>query len=559
MATITNIGVFPTTIEVRENILKELAPGESVDILDKYIQCSHIQNGIENGWIKITSNLGSVRASYDSSGTFSAITNPEGVPLKIPKLVSNLDGSIQSIVGIDGSNTGAVLYSPVSNVGTRAWALGGAVAGAFNQLSTAGQILAVGDEITFAASAELETLEYDAIRIIFASAASTSTMISKATLSSCTDLSTSAAQVNDNGFKSGAAIPALFNGSPNCALPTGTPTLPSLLVTDWTSVSSQGRTDGGVMSAVSARMCMLANANGSAGLPAATPLTYWGRSGSDWTTEKGKFYTTYTNLKGDFTSAVLSNPNTSAVGNTPIFGFQYRTPRGVATIIFPGDSIIAASTLTSRKSRGYPVDSCQRVSTPTKPIEFVVAGFSGQAMSTWRAFLEAPYAGPTGGVTGISPGATNLEVLSPTHIMIPSWSVNDAATSTIVDAQIYAMRREATRLIMFSKSKNVIPVISNGVPRCTNLATGTPFYGPTDSTKRIAYNATALTWGLAGTNFGSVVASSYNPGSFKTIVGGDSVDLCETTGVHPNDAGDKLLALEMSKFISKLAGWYFRY
>lgn len=112
MATITNIGIFPTTLEIRENILKELAPGESVDILDKYIQCSHIQNGIENGWIKITSNLGSIRASYDSLGVFSGITNTNGDLLPVAKSVSPYEKFIPSgLSWITDSIPGIDLYA----------------------------------------------------------------------------------------------------------------------------------------------------------------------------------------------------------------------------------------------------------------------------------------------------------------------------------------------------------------------------------------------------------------------------------------------------------------
>ena len=72
-----------------------------------------------------------------------------------------------------------------------------------------------------------------------------------------------------------------------------------------------------------------------------------------------------------------------------------------------------------------------------------------------------------------------------------------------------------------------------------------------DVTQRQAYNTDAQTWGWFSNNMGNLLASTAL-GTNQGIAAAYTAD-----GIHPNDAGDAVLAVEGAKLVAKIAANYF--
>lgn len=461
------------------------------------------------------------------------------------------DETTNDIVGFKDRDTSEVLLSSVSgggnpattmrNVGTRVWALGTAVNA--NMSAINGGINAAAQVMTAGCAMEVEG-PFDAVRVILLGVAATTQTVNNVKCAAIADMSTTAGRKNDIGFASPVAC--LFNGSASVVIPAGTITNPSLVVSDWTAISSIPRTDGGTRPAIGIRAAYLADANGST-----CQISYWNRSGADWS-GAGQFVPITSSVVGDQTSGNYASSFEST--NCPIFGVQYRSKLGVMSTLWVGDSITAGSVLTAGLRRAFPVKVCQGLSSATRPIEFAVAGFPGQAIATWRTWVLGAYAGATGGTTGIKSGATNLDVLSPTHVFISGWSVNNCTLATITDAQINTIRQDVVRLISEAKLIDAVPCLWNGIPKSTGT-TGVPFYGATDS-KRTDANLDQLSWGFYASNFGAVVGDSAAPQAFQSTSTGYPANLT-SDGTHPSDAGDAALSTSAAVFVATVAESYF--
>jgi len=427
-----------------------------------------------------------------------------------------------------------------NNIATRAWALGAPAVAAFNAVAP-GIAPTVGQIITFGLTTEVSAT-FDAVRIIVMNASATSAVIASATATAIASMATESARRNDAGFAAPATF--LFNGSAGITIAGGSVSAPVFIVSDSVDLASVARSDGGTLPAIALRLSLTANASG-----ATTPMTYWNRGGTDWsaTNATAKVYTYSPTVVGDMSTGVYNTSNEASTGNTPIFGVQYISKGDVVTTLWPGDSIPAGTNLTQRKSRGFPVASCLAVSTPSRPVEFCVAGFAGLPLSTVRTFLATAYAGTTNATTGIKSGATILEVLQPTNLVVSSWSVNNAASSTITDADITAMRKEVAKIIAQARISRISTALWNGIPR----GTSTSFYDATDVTKRQAYNAEALTWGHEAQDIGFVLAAQ-PLGVASGFLAANTSD-----GVHPSDTGDALLTTEAMKLIQRLVDSYY--
>ena len=444
-----------------------------------------------------------------------------------------------NVTGLMSSNGVIPINAALNNVGTRAWGLGAPTSNTFNAVTGASPTS--GQFMTFGATFEVAT-EYDAVRVIMMGASASTIAVNSVTIAPCTDISTTTAQINNAGFSTPTQF--LFNGSSTVTVPIGTVTAPALVMSDWLPYSSTSRTDGGTMPLVSVRAAVTASA--SAG---ATPFTYFNKqTGTDWNTGIGKFYGIMSGTVGDFTNTSVF-AGAYATGVSVVFGVQYRSRRGVMSTLWVGDSITAStSVLTTRQMRGFPVQSCQNVSTDTRPVEFAVAGFSGTQIPAWRTFLEALYAGPTGGTTGFTSATTNLQALSPTHLVINSWSTN-LALVTVTQAVINTMIQEVSRMVYGARQNGIIPVLWTGIPK----GNGVPYYDGTDITLRQPYLVQSLTYGYFSANFGNAVTNvPAGSGQLQYYISGLTPD-----GTHPNDAGDTLITVPATQLISQVAQHYF--
>jgi len=431
-------------------------------------------------------------------------------------------------------------YQPtVSNIGTRVWNIGTPQVSSISAFAP-GAAQIVGQPFTSGCTMEVET-DYEWVRLILVNGATTTLGVANATFATLADDSTGANQLNNAGFA--APLTFLFNGSNTVTIPAGTATNPALLFSDKLYVRNVPRTDGKTRPLMSMRLAILAGAGGAAG----TNMSSWNRNGSEWTSGEGKFYSYQSINATDTTTGNIANASSSAVANSNIFGVQYGSTRGVLSTVWVGDSIPTTLSLTTKKARGFPVSSCQNNSTVNRPIEFAICGFSGQINSVWRTFLETAYAGPTGGSTGYVSGANNLDVLSPSAMVIESWSGNNCIGASVLASEIATQRRELTRITELARARKIIPVYWHGIPK----GNGVPGYNSTDVTLRQPFLADAQTYVPIAANVGDAL-SPVRLGSIQYFDSANTAD-----GLHPNDTGDSIIAPQTTALIDRASKVYF--
>ena len=459
--------------------------------------------------------------------------------------VNGVTGGIEVYAGTTNVFAALSSNSRQKNVGTYIFGMakggGGSVASqTIAAVSPSTGVNGVGQYATFGCAIELET-EYDWVRFFIVNP-DAAIDIKAATATSIADISTSSAAVNNTGFAAPSGF--LFNGSATVTLPAGTVNAPSLLFSDKLYLSSVPRTDGGTRPALGMRVAFTSSALGSA-----TVMPYYNRSGSDWSVEGStkKMWTYAANTNTDLTTGSVAATATRT-GNAPFFGVQYGSKRNVVSILWVGDSIVGGASLTNNRSFGFGAKSCYLNSTVDRPIESSILSVPGATIATWATILETAYAGPTGGTTGFAAGSTNLDVLNPSHLMLSSWSVNNAPNTTITTAQINTIRQGAVKIAELAQSRNIEFCHWNGIPR----GSSTTYYTVAgDVTQRQAYNADSLGWGYFASNFGAALANQAlgSDQGFNPSYSGD--------GLHPNDAGDAILTIGAGYLVKRIAVSYF--
>lgn len=459
--------------------------------------------------------------------------------------VNSLTRGIELVAGTTNVFAALSSNSRQKNVGTYIFGMaqggGGSVASAtIAAVNPSTAVSGTGQYATFGCAIELET-EYDWVRFFIVNPAA-AIDIKAATATSISDISTSSAAINNTGFAAPSGF--LFNGSATVTLPAGTVNAPSLLFSDKLYLSSVPRADGGTRPALGLRVALTSSALGSA-----TVMPYYKRSGADWGVDGStkKMWTYASNTNTDLTTGSVAATATR-IGNAPFFGVQYGSKRNVVSILWVGDSIVGGASLTNNKSFGFGAKSCYLNSTVDRPIESSILSVPGAAIATWATILETAYAGPTGGTTGFAAGATNLDVLNPSHLMLSSWSVNNAPNTTITTTQINTIRQGAVKIAELAQNRGIEFCHWNGIPR----GVGTTYYTVAgDVTQRQAYNADSLGWGYFASSFGAALANQalgadqgFNP-SYSS------------DGLHPNDAGDAILTVGAGYLVKRIAVSYF--
>jgi lysophospholipase L1-like esterase len=290
-------------------------------------------------------------------------------------------------------------------------------------------------------------------------------------------------------------------------------------VSDWIPVSSVPRTDGGTKPLVAVRAYMQAHAN----LPA------YGNGVDNFTNHAtrtdGRIWAARQQAGVLVTSGFTDTTNRT---QSPIVGIQYLSRGKVKTVAGLGDSITDGRG--TYLGEGFLLPAIDALSDMNgTAYEYMNCGWSGQSYSVI--------------------GERAIDVLQssvrPDVLVIPNGSPNDIST-TISQSNIDSFRWRRNRVLAAAREVNVPVLFWTWLSSNASVKS----YGATDSL-RVAYNTEMLA--QASRDIMVVDAASAINGS---ITGGqmEMNPLYQNDGIHPNDAGNTVLANLFKPYIKKAGG-----
>jgi len=353
---------------------------------------------------------------------------------------------------------------------------------------------------TFQVTTELAQ-HFDAVRVLFAS---TDIQLSHAMRSVAVSVMADKSDLNNSA---GTWVTANRNGLSRiyAELSPGVGRI-AYTATDWISISSVARTDGGTKPLIVARAFMQANS--------ALPVYGDGTDNfTNWATRTdGRIWAARNQAGVAVTSGFTSTTNAS---QSPIVGFQYLARGKVITVAGVGDSITDGRG--TYLNEGFILPALESLSDATGTVyEYMNCGWSGQTMAT---FAER--------------GIDILQsVVKPDVLVMPGASPNDI-TTTIAQSDIDGFRARRNRVVAEARKQGVPVVLWTWLPSNTSVKN----YGATDSL-RAAYNADLVAQagrGLLVADTATAVSGVTSSGQVQMLVGST------TDNIHPNDSGNALL------------------
>lgn len=190
-----------------------------------------------------------------------------------------------------------------------------------------------------------------------------------------------------------------FNGALSVAVPAGSVTNPTFVVSDPAPLNSVARSDGGT------RPLLLLTAETTTATDGSTAIGSWYRGAGNNTTkthEGGRVLAAVTAVG----SVAPSGMPLNAAGTdsaSALVGFVYWA-RGVKvlTVMEAGNSLSAGNTLPTA-NRGHLIRAVEAISRPEAPVEYMVAGLPGQSVEVIRALTEK-LLGQASATSGLLPG-----------------------------------------------------------------------------------------------------------------------------------------------------------
>lgn len=434
--------------------------------------------------------VGSTLSRYDDG---VLMTTDSTYPASL-KLDSN-----NNVTGLVGPGGLTKVFKPASAIATRMFA--GRMEYDFNNTSAN----------TWEVLIALEQ-NFDSVRIIFGQSRNAG-----ATTASPTMLATVAAVADTANATTDAATwtSVTVSAAGTWALTAGSAQhRRAFIVSDWISVSSVARTDGGLKPLLAVRAWV----NGG------NPLTLNGNSsGTDnftnWATKPDGRIWKARKAAGNFASASQSGFTAAAstANEWPILGVQYVARGKVVTVMTFGDSIFEGRG--TYLGEGFVMPAAYSMSdAENTAYEYCNLAWAGASTATALNAMTDVFA------AGIIPDVA----------VFPMGSPNDIST-TIAASDIATMRRRVANKQALCRTNNVLPVLCSWMPSNTAVKN----YGSTDSL-RVAY-ATDVE---ARTAKGLLVAATSTALSGTTSGGQVQINTAMTTdGIHPNDAGNAVLAV----------------
>lgn len=286
----------------------------------------------------------------------------------------------------------------------------------------------------------------------------------------------------------------------------------SWTVSDWVTVNSLDRTDGGTLPLLHVRV-YIPGANANRPSWAASGLTAWETEA----TVAGRIVRPRTQAVDGVTT--LGNFTTGgSVSNyqcVPVY-VQYASRVDGITVMVVGDSIDEGAGATSQRGANFLAQAA--VSTMSAPVEFCVAAIGGSNSTAWRARLEAL-----------------IDKVKPDYVLFPGFEVNDTATP-MTTANIKMMRGNIERARSIVASNGAVPIIRTGIPA---NATGTfaKAWGSSDSMRQMLNAERRGTVKYLLADYDNALAGAVN-GSGQIEFGAGYT----TDALHPNDAGHERIS-----------------
>lgn len=299
--------------------------------------------------------------------------------------------------------------------------------------------------VTHALLAETEA-EYDAVSLIVQN--STASSITWSNLKA-----SSVSQVSSFNTNIASTVSGTFSGNSSVAVPAGSVASPSFAVSDPIPINSVPRTDGGP------RPLVLFTVETATASDGSTQIGSWYRGAGNNTTKThdGGRVLACSTLPGSVAPSSLVPANTNPDVTSAIIGFVYWS-RGVKvlTVMEAGNSIVAGNTL-DIPNRGRLIRAVESVSTPTNPVEYMVAALPGQNVTNILSLTEKILAiGATGG--GMKPG---LVIFNP-------FDTNANVGSNI---NLTTMRAAASRIEARTSAIGSALILAEGLPRQSDATT----------------------------------------------------------------------------------------
>lgn len=291
----------------------------------------------------------------------------------------------------------------------------------------------------------------------------------------------------------------------------------SYVVSDWLSLASVPRTDGGRGRLVSCRAWVNGGTLGLLG-DAGDTVDY-----QNWLTKPDGYIFKTRRKAGNLSATSADWSSATASNNTPILGVQYMSRGKVITVATCGDSIAEGNS--TYRGDGYAYPAINSLNRAGKSYDYMNLSWSGASSPTILTNIE----------DAITAG------IIPDVLIINAGTANDNA-EPIVDANITSSRTFMSRILALCQDNQIIPVITTQPP----VNTAVKNYGSSDS-KRVALNTSILS-----------DYSSFDVVDFSTIISGkevsDQVQIVEgltDDGIHPNDTGNDLLTNELKQTLQK--------
>lgn len=427
---------------------------------------------------------------------------------------------------VSGGGSGGSV--PVSNYGARVFNTGTVGANGPTPTFLSGTFLNDGSDIGTEAIA-LELGEFTEVALIYGNVSPFPMIITGALAFSPADF---ADKVQDSAWATAPAF-TFSGGASTVTIPPGNGSHPRLFCTDFLPLASVARTD----------------------IPGATPLLYartrfalpqgsshqissWDSTGADWGTGRFQLYTAA--MYGDkLTAAATRTPVT--VNRRVILGVRYRSPYRVMTVMCSGTSLTNNNNSSlSRQPGGWVSAVQQAVSTPTKPVEMLGWGMSGQTSTQYRGSFE-----------------TNHRVVPFTHALIEGFDTNGSAATFTQSAQDTNMRNVIAIAQQCEQVYGAKVGMWGGLPRGTGAST-TPYYTTQGDLNRLAFLAKLKA--QFKNDYCDISPAVVVPGTapqlFKSVANGYPLDL-SNDWLHPNQNGVDAMTPLFAAFVQTWADAYF--
>lgn len=360
---------------------------------------------------------------------------------------------------------------------------------------------------------------FDAVRLIFANGTTGTATVGVAKVSPLSDLSTASNQNNSGG----TWYSVTFGGSATGTIPAaaGASFRRNYLLSDWISVSSLGRVDGGAFPALAVRAYI--STSGTIGVVGNGTDNF-----TNWATKPDGRIHIMRNQGGDQVTAPAGFSSTTNVSQSPIVGVQYAARGRVITVMGIGDSITDGRG--TYIGDGFGIPACAAISDINGvAVEWANCGWAG--------------ANPT---QILNAGLDALAYFSPDIVVLPNGTPN-VSVAPLTTTGISTSRQMLYRLLAECQTKRVIPLIWTWLPTNDTVKA----WNSSDALRR-AWNddvrKLASSRGMLVVDADAVLAGEANGSGQIQMLAGSTTD-----GIHPNDTGNALLASAFKSAFAELS------